>query len=242
MFAGGEVVARRDAADALREALNGRTLYQWAAEQSPIEKFVGRATAYGVTLGTRRIVVRHARRGGLFAPLLQDRYFGRPRFLREIEMSRLLANAGITTPAVVAGVMYPVGLGHRADVATERIDGRDLAEIFFGPNPPAGKERAEILGSVGRLVRRLHDAGLIHPDLQLRNILITSDPTALPPYRPTAVLLDVDTCRPFAPADESTRRWNLARFARSWEKFNRLRGPLLTDQDRAAFAAAYRTP
>ncbi len=242
MFAGGEVVARREAADALRKALSEKTLYQWAAEQSPNEKFVGRGTAYGVTLGTQRIVVRHARRGGLLAPLLQDRYAGPPRFLREIEMSHLLAKAGIPTPAVVAGVMYPASFGHRADVATERIDGRDLAEIFFGPNPPAGELRDEILRAVGRMVRRLHDSGLIHPDLQLRNVLIASSPTALPPYRPTAVLLDVDTCRPVAPGDDSTRRWNLARFARSWEKFNRLRGPLLTDQDRAAFAAAYRSP
>ena len=234
MFAGGEVVARHDAAPLLREALQGRTLYQWAAAQSPREQFIGRGTAYGVTLGALRVVVRHARRGGLLAPLLQDRYLGQPRFLREIEMSRSLVRAGIPTPAVIAGVMYPAGFGHRADVATERIDGRDLGEIFFGDEPPSGPEREEILRAVGSLVRTLDAGGWVHPDLQLRNVLISSSPLK-------AWLLDVDTSRLVTNTDADLRS-NLARFSRSWDKFNRLRGPRLTDHDRAIFTIAYRSP
>ena len=54
---------------------------------------------------------------------------------------------------------------------------------------------------------------------------------------PEAWLLDVDSCREAAgPGD---RRRNLRRFYRSWEKWNRLRGPLLTAADRAAFDAGY---
>ena len=54
---------------------------------------------------------------------------------------------------------------------------------------------------------------------------------------PEAWLLDVDSCREAAgPGD---RRRNLRRFYRSWEKWNRLRGALLTAADRAAFEAGY---
>ncbi len=239
IFAGGAALARRDAADAVRAALEAGTLYAWAARQSGREAFAGRGTAYGVTLGPARIVVRHSRRGGALAGLLRDRFLGPPRFLREVAMAHHLARAGIATPAVVAAVMYPATIGHRADVATGRVDGRDLGEIFFGDAPPDGTARAAILRAVGAMVRRLHDSGFVHPDLQLRNVLVATPGTAPQPHGPTVWLLDVDTCRAVRPGDTATRRRNLARFARSWEKFNRLRGPRLTDADRTAFSSGY---
>jgi hypothetical protein len=226
------------------------TLYEWAASQQPRETFTGRGEAYGVRLGGTPIVVRHARRGGLLAPLLRDRYLGQPRFLREIAMSRHLAGAGIATPEVVAAARYGSGIGHRADVATRRVEGRDLAAVFFGDTPPAGDERVLILHEVGRTVRRLHTGGFVHPDLQLRNILISpypvfpdapaspDSPNAPVPFL-TVWLLDVDTCRAVGRSDLAAHRANVARFARSWEKLNRSLGPRLTSTDRAAFASGY---
>jgi hypothetical protein len=168
----------------------------------------------------------------------EDRLFGRRvRFLREINLSRRLAAAGIRTPAVLAGVAYPSGIAHTADVATERLDGRDLADLFFGDAPPEGEARAAILQAVGRLVRSLHDAGWVHPDLQLRNVLVA--PPARPPVRPSAWLLDVDTCRRVLRGDRESRRANLARFDRSWAKWNTQRGARLLPADRAEFEAGY---
>ncbi len=110
------------------------------------------------------------------------------------------------------------------------MDGTDLAAILFGEGPPVGEDRADVLRATGRLVRRLHAAGFVHPDLQLRNVLVT-----LPPRR--AILLDVDTVR--AAGDAASRRANLLRFYRSWAKWDRAHGPRLTDHDRAAFEAGY---
>lgn len=223
--------AHRDVADAVRAALQEhRTLYGWAAAQAPREVFRGRGDAYGVRLGAARAVVRHARRGGLLAPLLGDLYAGRPRFHHELDMAQRLAADGIATPAVLAGVTYPAGPLHRADVATARVDGTDLAALLFGDAPPAGADREEVFRAVGRLVRRLHAAGYVHPDLQLRNVLVSAAPRR-------AVLLDVDTVR--AAGDASSRRANLLRFYRSWAKWERARGPRLGDRDRAAFEAGY---
>jgi tRNA A-37 threonylcarbamoyl transferase component Bud32 len=228
------VVARRDVAEAVRAALAAhRTLYAWAAAQPGRTAFTGRGEAYGVTLGGTPAVVRHARRGGVLGPLLGDRYFGAPRLFRELAWSRRLAVAGILTPVLLAGVWYRRSLVHRADVATGRVDGRDLATLLFGEDPPSGAARAAILGVVGRTVRRLHDAGGVHPDLQLRNVLIAGT-------EPEAWLLDVDSCRDATGPDDRTR--NLQRFYRSWEKWNRLRGPRLTATDRAAFEAGYGEP
>jgi hypothetical protein len=227
----GGAVARRDVADAVRAALAGhRSLYAWAAQQPRRTAFTGRGEAYGVTLGGVPAVVRHARRGGLLGPLLGDRYVGAPRLFRELGWSRRLAAAGIATPTFLAGAWHHAGVVHRADVATAWIEGSDLAALLFGGAPPAGEERAAILTTVGRLVRRLHAAGFVHPDLQLRNVLVGSTPAQ-------AWLLDVESCREATGMGERHR--NVQRFYRSWEKWNRLQGPRLTERDRTAFEAGY---
>ena len=232
-FARGTALARTDLAAAARTALKLGSLYAWAAEQPGREVFRGRGETYGVTLGGLPVVVRHARRGGALAGVLKDRYLGEPRFLREIEMGARLTSAGLHTPPVVAAACYDAGIGHRADVATARVQGRDLAAIFFGDSAPAGEIRISILRAVGATVRKLHDAGFIHPDLQLRNILLGEDPAT------TVWLLDVDTCRTVRPEDHTTRKWNVNRFHRSWDKHNRQLGAKLTDVDRAEFTAGY---
>jgi 3-deoxy-D-manno-octulosonic acid kinase len=235
-FEGGTAAARRDVAEAVRRALAaGRTLYEWAGAQPGRMTFVGRGEAYGVTLGTRPAVVRHARHGGFLAPLLGDRFAGRPRFYHEVALSRRLAGGGVRTPDVLAGVRYRAGPGHRADVATEQVSGADLVEVFFGERPPEGPARLAALEALGRLVRRLHDLGYVHPDLQLRNLLLTGAAST----GPHAWLLDVDTCRPMRGDRDAERARNLARFYRSWAKWNRLRGTRLTDVDRALFSVAY---
>jgi 3-deoxy-D-manno-octulosonic acid kinase len=235
-FSGGSSAARRDVADAVRQALaTSGTLYRWAETQPGRRVFVGRGPAFGVTLGPAPAVVRHARHGGLLAPLLGDLFVGATRFHHEAALSRRLAEGGVRTPAVLAGVRYRAGPAHRADVATAAVEGRDLFELFFGDAPPTGAERAAVLDATGRLVRRLHDAGFVHPDLQLRNVLVagSASPAA------EAWLLDVDTCREIGRDGDAARARNLERFYRSWAKWNALRGLRLTAADRAAFSASY---
>jgi len=220
----------------VREALAAAgSLYRWAAAQPGRREFTGRGAAFGVTLGSRPAVVRHARHGGLLAPLLGDLFIGEPRFYREAALSLTLARQRVRTPAVLAGVWYRAGPCYRADVATAAVEGSDLVELFYGENPPAGAARAAVLGALGDLVRRLHDAGFVHPDLQLRNLLISGAAGA----KPEAWLLDVDTCRAIRADGDADRARNLDRLYRSWDKWNRRRGERLTDRDRALFSASY---
>jgi 3-deoxy-D-manno-octulosonic acid kinase len=235
-FPGGTAVVRRDVAVAVRGAIAAAgTLHRWAGRQPGHRTFEGRGEVYGVALGPVRAAVRHARHGGSLAPLLGDRFLGRPRFHHEAALSRLLAGGGLRTPAVLAGVRYRLWPFHRADVATELIEGADLASLFYGDRPPEGDARGAVLEAVGRLVRQLHDLGHVHPDLQLRNIVVTGSRSP----HPEAWLIDLDTCRPMRGRAEAERAHNLARFERSWAKWNRKRGARLTDQDRAVFSAAY---
>jgi 3-deoxy-D-manno-octulosonic acid kinase len=228
------VLARRDVASAVRAALQQRgSLYAWAEAQPGRETFAGRGAAYGVALGGVAAVVRHARRGGLLGPLLGDRYVGSPRHRRELTWSRRLADAGIPTPPFLAGIDYAAGLAHRADVATERVAGLDLARLLFGDVPVGPDVRDATWRAVGHMVRRLHDAGWVHPDLQLRNVLVGGTP-------PRAWLLDVEAVRDGR--SEAARRRNLERFYRSWSKWNRLNGPRIDAGDFASFQAGYAAP
>ena len=81
----------------------------------------------------------------------------------------------------------------------------------------------------------------MHPDLQLRNVLVSPWPLTISGALPalTVWLLDVDTCRAVGRGDLGAHRANVARFARSWEKFNRISGPHLTAADRVAFGSGY---
>lgn len=224
--------------DAVRAALTSHgTLYAWAAAQPSREEFQGRGATYGVTLGPLRAVVRHARRGGLARQFSDDRFLAAtPRYHREIRIAETLRAAGIATPAVLAGVAYPSGLGHTADVATERVAGTDLAAVFFGSDTPYGSKRNAIWQAVGTLVRHLHDANFVHPDLQLKNILASPTPHA---PRTSVWLLDVDTVRSIRLRPTAAKKANLERFFRSWAKHNAAHGERLTAEDRAAFLASY---
>ena len=229
------MAARDDVAAAIRDSIAAAgSLYSWARNRPERTVFHGRGEAYAVRLGSVDAVVRHARRGGVPAFFSEDLFTGTPRFFRELDLSLLLSSAGVATPAVLAGVAYHAVLGYRADVATARVAGSDLASLCFGDRPPEGARRTELFRAVGRLVRRVHDAGFVHPDLQLRNLVVND---AAPP--PEAWLLDVDTCRSIHPRDEAARRRNLDRFYRSWEKWNTAHGPRLTPDDRSAFEDAY---
>jgi hypothetical protein len=68
-------------------------------------------------------VVRHYQRGGAVGPILGDRYLslGRYRPLCETVASLEARERGISTPAVVAGIVYPAGIFYRADLVTEEI-------------------------------------------------------------------------------------------------------------------------
>lgn len=239
---GGFAAARHDVVTAIKEALKSApTLYAWAAAQRSRDEFQGRGTTFGVTLGGVRAVVRHARRGGFVRHFTADHFLGRrPRFVREIALARRLAGKGIATAPVLAGIAYPTLLGHTADVATERLDGTDLAALIFGQDPPTGEARTAALTAVGRLVRRLHKAGFVHRDLQLKNVLILRGTGRRGDGESgQAALLDVDTCVEKSPRDHAAHLANIRRFLRSWEKWNRLEGERLTADDRRLFLAAY---
>jgi 3-deoxy-D-manno-octulosonic acid kinase len=91
---------------------------------------------------------------------------------------------------VVAACVSPFGCFYRGEVAREEVrDALDLARFLFDPQR-SDSDRQTALHAAGVLVRRLHAAGVFHPDLNLRNILVSRGKDAL-----RACVIDLEKCR-----------------------------------------------
>jgi hypothetical protein len=161
-----------------------------------------------------RVAVRHAMRGGAIARLVTDRFLPPTRGLRELMNSLRLRMSGVSTPAVAAVVTYPAGGPfRRADVMTRFIDGGiDLAAVFSDARNDV--QRRPILDAVVALLRQLTLADAVHPDLNLKNVVITADEGG---YR--AHLLDVDRVYFHAGSAPLVTRVNTLRLVQSLRKW-----------------------
>ncbi|MEO5580906.1 MAG: lipopolysaccharide kinase InaA family protein [Gemmatimonadaceae bacterium] len=213
----------------LETILSTGTLYSYAAARPDVRTFAGRAPVYAVSLpdGFGDVVVRHAMRGGALAKANSDLFLPPTRGLRELVNSLRLRMSGVATPEVVAFVTYRVGpVLRRSDVATREIEGgHDLWTVLSEIG--SGDQRDACLRAASRLIATMDKAGAHHPDLNLRNVLVTWDG----PDGATAHVLDVDRIRFHVPGDPMVAQANLARLERSIRKWRDLKSIDVSDRD-----------
>jgi len=210
-----DAVAQDAAVASVREALGATTLYEYAASHPDRRDLMGRRPAFAVPLplGGPLVVVRRSHHGGLLAGLTRDLFLPPTRAPYELLVSLLLARAGIPTPPVIAYAVYAAGpLFRRSDVATLEVRGADLGTVL--ERDPNGSP-LEWLEPVAELLRGLARAGAWHPDLNVKNILLSSDDTGLT----RAFVLDVDRINFHPPEDPNVRAANFQRLERSLRKW-----------------------
>lgn len=214
------LVARAPLFDALAGCLRDHgTLHAWAASVPQPRALQGRGVVYVATVpGTQAgVAVRHAWHGGLLAPLTGDRFLMPTRAPREAAASATLRERGIATPDVLAYALYRAGPGlRRVDVCTRFVpDAWDFGAVLAGHAPTLARGGAE--RAVLDLLARLAAAGVVHPDLNVKNILLV-------PQRGTAAvdawLLDVDVVEFRAGPPRRLMALNLARLQRSIRKWH----------------------
>ncbi len=132
----------------------------------------GRGTVAFIHDAGRRWVLRHYRRGGFVARLLDDTYLytgaARTRAHAEFQLLRRLREWNLPVPAPVAARYLRTGLLYRADLLTEELPTRLTLAQALGSGP---------LGSatwraIGRCVAGLHARGVQHADLNAHNLLL----------------------------------------------------------------------
>jgi 3-deoxy-D-manno-octulosonic acid kinase len=179
----------------------------WIARGAVQGVLPGRGQSTVFEHGGRRFVLRHYRRGGLVARVNADRFLwtseNRARPVREISLTLKLHAAGLPVPLPVAVRYEREGWSYRADLITEFLpDTRSLAASL-----DAGEVGLPTWAAMGRCIRRFHDHGLCHADLNAHNILLRDD---------EVLLVDFDRCSRRPPG--LWRDANLARLRRSLDK------------------------
>ncbi len=117
-------------------------------------------------------VLRHYRRGGLPARLVEDTYLwtglGYTRPWREWHFLAEMHALGLPVPRPVAARVLRSGIVYRGDLITRRIPkAHSLAELLA-----QGSAASVPWQVIGSCIRRFHEAGVWHPDLNAHNILV----------------------------------------------------------------------
>ena len=168
----------------------------------------GRGSAWVLRHGDDEWVLRHYRRGGLPGRFIRDLYLWTgleaTRAWREWRLLYTLYKEGLPVPQPVAAQVLRAGLLYRADLITRCIPGTTSIAALMA----AGGESRVPWGEAGRAVRRLHDAGVDHADLNAHNLLVDA----------AAKVHIIDFDRGARRAAGAWRQANLGRLQRSLHK------------------------
>lgn len=233
-----ELVAHnRVAAEVTTILAHGVPLYDWAAGLPQPRALRGRAPVYVADLPASGVsmVVRHVWHGGLLAPVTGDRFRAPTRAPVELRNALALRDAGIPTSEILGYVLYPAGAGlRRIDVMSRLIaDAFDLGAVVTNLAPDLPVDA--VMPAVRTLLHQLAGAHVLHPDLNVKNILLTRT-SQRPAATVQAAVIDVDVVRiDAAMPSADIMRANVNRLARSLRKWRTRFGAGLSDRDISAF-------
>lgn len=198
----------------------------------------GAAKGRGRALFFRRqgahYVLRHYRRGGQVAAVLDDRYLytglARTRAWREWRLLARMTEQGLPVPRPFAARVIVTGGFYRADLITYRLmDMKPLSESLNDTSLPVDTWR-----EIGRVIARFHAARVWHADLNAHNVMLDA--------RGMAALIDFDRAK-LRPPGTRWRQANLARLHRSLCKLKRVHAGLhFAESDFDALRTGYRAP
>ncbi len=194
--------------------------------------------------GNERALVRNCVRGGLLGRFVRTLYLDRgiPRPFRELLTSEYARSHNVPTPEVLAVAFEKAPpFFYRGYVATrEIVPGLDLQRELLSADPleRGFVERKRVVASLlGRLVARMHAAGIYHADLHLKNVLLSGADE-----QPELSVLDLDAAAICERLSDFRKCMNILRLYRSAQKVNRLAGsakPLVSRSDAVCFLEAY---
>lgn len=182
---------------------------RWGVNAEPVS-VGGRGSAWFLHSPLGGAVLRHYRRGGFAARLSKSCYFftgyDNSRSFAEFRLLQILRSKGLPVPEPMAAMVERVGpLMYQAAIVLRRlVDSQPLPEA-------SSVTDSQLWFQVGRVIRRFHDAGLNHADLNCDNILVS----------PHGIyLIDFDKCtlNENASSDDRWKSANISRLKRSVDK------------------------
>lgn len=135
----------------------------------------GRGTTWFFKYDTNDFVLRHYHRGGMIGRVLNDEYlyFGKEstRAFQEFQLLHHMHELNLPVPQPAAAQVIKSGLIYRADIITTRIQNATSVVEHL----KEGVLDHFLWKSIGETVRRFHDLGIYHHDLNANNLLIDNE-------------------------------------------------------------------
>ena len=235
------LVVRREWAGAVQAAL--APLHQ-AWEKIRLRTFTARGRAGIVSIplndGEPPMMVRRYVHGGLLARVTRDLYLGPERALDELEVAEAAHSGGVRTTTAIGVLCRKVRgpLWRIAFLSREVADSEDMihycCRLTDYPAETAALEKRGVIREAARQIRRMHDIGILHGDLHLKNLLLQRQASETP----KVYVIDFDRAKLGSEATLDQRFRNLDRLARSVRKIH-VADALLSAWDRLRFLRAY---
>ena len=187
-----------------------------------------------------RMVIRHYEHGGIFRALTRDLFLVGSRPFRELVITEMARKAGLPTMEVLAAiktcVFWPFYKGNL--VSKEIPNSIDLIQYFTrcgkGRVQKGLGEKRKLIRQAGRLVRKMHEVGIYHSDLHLKNFIVEMGGGGLG----SLYIIDFDRSKIIYPLKSNKWFANLLRLDRSVEKW-RPKDLWITRTDRLRFLKSY---
>jgi 3-deoxy-D-manno-octulosonic acid kinase len=182
-----------------------------------------------------RMVLRHYSHGGLLRFMSKDLYLFGSRSFQELALTEEIRSMGIPTVQPIGAIQRRVPpFFYQAYLLTQEIpDAKDGIQYLREIRPRSDAQnlsiKRKLIRDAGLLIRRFHEAGFFHGDLQLRNLLIADD---------HLFLIDFDRAYRRRRLSRRERLENLLRLNRSVDKWSG-HGLPITLRDRWRFFLAY---
>lgn len=203
-------------------------------EQNAIEGSAqGRGTTWFLKHGEQHWVLKHYYRGGLIGRVLRDTYvftgLTKTRSVAEFNLLAHLHALGLPAPMPVACSVFQKKLSYQADLITTRIkNAQDLVGILSQDSIDQSMYK-----HIGSTIKRFHQQGIYHHDLNIHNILIDSNEKVW--------LIDFDRAKLLTP-QVKWQQANIDRLKRSFVKEqNRLASFNWKEQDFSHLLLGYNT-
>jgi tRNA A-37 threonylcarbamoyl transferase component Bud32 len=226
-----EVLIREGYAASLRREglLNPAGLWEKTSHQNHL---MGRGKVLIIKGRRGEVAIRKYRHGGLLRRLTGDLFFFGSRPFQEVVVTEEARSAGVSTLEILAAIRERGWGGwYRGYLITDYLPAaRDL--IHYLDQQLGKARRREVIEKAAEAVRKIHQAGIYHADLHLKNFLVEEGKGV------KVYLIDFDKSAVFPSLNPSRRMKNLKRLDRSVEKLKG-HGLPLTRRDKGIFCHAY---
>ncbi len=169
----------------------------------------GRQGVIRLTRCNLPMVLRHYCRGGVPAKLIKDLFifsgYKQSRAYKEMHLLNIMQQANLPVPRPIAARCQRYGMVYSADILIIEIaNTKTLVQRLC-----QGVLDKDIWLKIGSTIKRFHDYGIEHVDLNANNILINAEGDVF--------LIDFDRCKQREYAKKWSRR-GIQRLARSLDK------------------------